>query len=65
MSDKDEGSALELTRRELLKLAGGAAAVAPFAGAAAAAPVPASAAAVLGSSALVVDDFAAALPSQH
>ena len=44
MSDQEERSALELTRRELLRLAGGAAAVAPFAGAAAAVPVSASAA---------------------
>lgn len=42
MSDPEkEPSALELTRRELLKLAGGAAAVAPLAGRAVAAPVAA------------------------
>ena len=45
MSDRDDvPSALELTRRELLKLAGGAAAVAPLAGMAAAPPVLAGAA---------------------
>ena len=45
MSDRNDApSALELTRRELLKLAGGAAAVAPLAGLAAAAPVLAEAA---------------------
>jgi hypothetical protein len=44
MSDQEGRSGLELTRRELLKLAGGAAAMAPLAGAAAAVPVSASAA---------------------
>ena len=49
MSDRDnEPSALELTRRELLKLAGGAAAVAPLAGLAATVPAAASAAPAAG-----------------
>jgi len=49
MSDRDkEPSSLELTRRELLKLAGGAAAVAPLAGLAATVPAAAAAAPAAG-----------------